>query len=78
MKNEDFREQTAFNIYIVCLIKIFYSGKGAEHMSEPRNFFFFCDALCCCIFVFRLGYLREISAVFYFRVGGNLLWKNDI
>ena len=40
MKNEDFREQTASSIYIVCLIKIFDSGKGAEHMSEPRNFFF--------------------------------------
>ena len=37
MKKEDFREKTAFSIYIVCLIKIFDSGKGAEHMSEPRK-----------------------------------------
>ena len=59
MKNEDFREQTAFSIYIVCLIKIFDSGKGAEHMSKPRNFFLFFflfyDAFCYGNFVVRLS-----------------------
>ena len=63
MKKEDFREKTAFSIYIVCLIKIFDSGKGAEHMSEPRNFF--CVVLLCCIFVFCLGYLQDFFVVFF-------------
>ena len=38
MKNEDFREQTAFSIYIVCLIKIFDSGKGAEQYVRTPQF----------------------------------------
>ena len=58
MKKEDFREKTAFSIYIVCLIK------GRSICPNPA-IFFSCDALCCCIFVFRLGYLQEFSAVFF-------------
>ena len=64
MKNEDFREQTAFSIYIVCLIKILIVVKGRSICLNPAIFY----AVCCCTFVLFLFlcHLRDIFAGFFF------------
>ena len=65
MKKEDFREKTAFSIYIVCLIKILDSGKGAEHMSEHRNLFFVMYFFVYSYFVWAI---YKSSLLFFFLV----------
>ena len=56
-------EQTAFSMYIVCLIKIFDNSKGAEHMSEPRLFCVHCFFFSFCNFRNLFGINFNINMV---------------
>ena len=66
MKNEDFREQTAFSIYIVCLIKILIVVKGRSICPNPAIFCFVMHCVVVLSYFFFFCAIFEISLLFFF------------